>query len=99
VSTNMRNARVDVLAVMDNVADGAREAAENRPGNPTLHTRWLDAEQARAAVAELIEAAKRCRMESDEWPAGFDPSGDTWWGQMHRALARVQGGDPLRQAG
>lgn len=74
---------VDVLAVMD---DTVEVLLDERSG-----TTARSLEEARAAVAELIEAADVLHMlgvskeEFPDWPDGWD------WVRINAAVARVKG--------
>lgn len=72
----MSAVKVDVLAVMGRMATASFVAADDHPESAALARLQRDAEEARAAVAELIEALREsdaalavCRAR---WP--FQPS-------------------------
>lgn len=52
----MSDEKIDVLAVMDRLIGNTRMVA-GMTGDPAVRAHLLEGEQARAAVAELIEAA------------------------------------------
>ena len=57
---NTSETKVDVLAVMDAAASRSQERAASIGGDSWIHQQSADAmRQARAAVAELIEAADK----------------------------------------
>lgn len=59
--------KVDVLAVMDRLIGNARTMC-GLTGDQVMRRNILDGEQARAAMAELIEAASLvCDLSSEEW--------------------------------
>lgn len=76
------NAPVDVLAAMDAAIEA--DGRTHSPRRAALH-------EARAAVAELIEAADVLHMlgvskeEFPDWPDGWD------WVRINAAVARVKG--------
>lgn len=71
--------KIDVLAVMDNFIDPQRH-----PHQPH------DLAEARAAVAELIEAA-RSALQREEFKQGADAGNDGLVRRLRAALARIGG--------
>lgn len=81
------SAPVDVLAVM---LDDYTDASIERMWYDDAPERAKRSEEARAAVAELIEAATFARHTA-AGPTGYTPGADR---RLAAAIARVQGGGP-----
>lgn len=77
------NELIDVLAVMDRLVGNTRTMA-GLTGDPMLRQHLREGEEARAAVAELIEAAKHAREALAE--SNTDP---LTVGKLNRALDRL----------
>ncbi len=77
--------KVDVLAVMDAAASRSQERAASIGGDSWIHQQSADAmRQARAAVAELIEAALVIEDSRDS-------SLMAEWNRLTDALSRIGG--------
>lgn len=79
------SAPVDVLAVMDSCTD----ELEKQPG--CYYTDAAKLQEARAAIAELIEAAESA-LRREEFKQGPDAGNDGLVRRLRAALANVGGG-------
>lgn len=81
---NTNETKVDVLAVMDAAASRSQERAASIGGDSWIHQQSADAmRQARAAVAELIEADREYDEANSDWEevTSIDPAetdDETW---------------------